>query len=80
VLEAKIGDLERDEFAAAQGVTNPRRRLCPPMASISLGDAPASRKSRFTTSATSRPSIRVSRSSPCGENEKNSGPFFFSMM
>jgi hypothetical protein len=41
-------------------------QLCAPIASTSRGEAPASRKSRFTTSATNRPSIRVSRSSPCG--------------
>ena len=60
--------------AISADVTNPRRRLCAPMASTSLDEAPTSRKSRFTTSATSRPSIRVSRNSPCGENATNSGP------
>jgi hypothetical protein len=66
--------------AISADVTNPRRRLCAPMASTSRGEAPASRKSRFTTSATSRPSIRVSRSSPCGENATNNAPFFCSRM
>jgi hypothetical protein len=42
-------------------VTNPRRKPWAPIASTSPGEAPASRKSRFTTSATSRPSIRVSQ-------------------
>jgi hypothetical protein len=61
-------------------VTNPRRKLCAAIASTSFADAPASRKSRFTTSTTSRPSIRVSRRSQCGENATNSGPFFCSRM
>ena len=43
------------------------------MVPISPGAVSASRNSRFTTSATSRPLI-VSRSSPCGENATNSAP------
>jgi hypothetical protein len=48
-------------------VTNPRRRLRAAMFSTSLSDEPASRSSRLTTSATTRPSIRTSRNSPRGE-------------
>jgi hypothetical protein len=61
-------------------VTNPRRRLWAAILRTSLSEEPASRKSRLTTAATTRPSIRVSRSSPCGEKEQNSGPFFCSRM
>lgn len=60
--------------AMSADVTNPRRRLCAPMESISPGAVPTSRKSRLTTSATSRASIRVSRSSAWGENATIAAP------
>jgi hypothetical protein len=44
---------------------------------FAFGGAPACRNGRLTTSATTQPSMRTSRNSPCGENERNSGPFFF---
>jgi hypothetical protein len=77
-MPGHVHDLGGSRPRQSADVTNPRRRLCAPIASRSLGDAPASRKSRFTTPATRRPSIRVSRSSPCGENATNSAPFFCS--
>jgi hypothetical protein len=60
--------------AMSADVTNPRHRLCAPMESISPGAVPTSRKSRLTTSATSRASIRVSRSSAWGENATIAAP------
>jgi hypothetical protein len=55
--------------ATSADVTNPRRRLWAAMFPISLFDAPACRNSRLMTSATTRPSMLLSRDS-LRENER----------